>query len=471
MQFKTWHDIDPPPTQAELKLKTAAETGVPCILGPDDEIPEDLPDWSAAPPNRLIRAEVLRVILLGLDGCATTEKGVALKGAYISGILDLTDCTIPGNLLLHGCRFEWAIFASRTKWTSNLRLETCALPALNAAGATIDGQLDCVGATFNTSKGISLDLQGAEIKDSFFLRAATLNGTAHLIRATIGGQLDCEGATFNIPEGMSLNLQGAEIKQDLFLRAATFNGTAVITGATIGGQLDCEGATFNTPDGKSLNLQGAEITGGLYLRRDTQIAGLLDLTDAHTTTLVDGGRCWPPAGSLILDGFTYDRIDGPLDIMTRLDWLARGDRWNGTFFPQPYKQLAKVLHDTGHEAQAQSVRITLASKLRQEARAQLRIIPNGDLSVGLRSIWRDLYRFWLAILHSLSLLLTAHGYRPQRSLVALIALLLLATLTSYLAWEEGSFAPNSSIVLTSPDWQVYDARLIGPPLSPNPAAH
>lgn len=423
MQFKTWHAIDPAPTLAELKLKTAAEAGVPCILGPHDEIPEDLPDWSTAPPNRLIRAEVLRVILLRLEGCAPTDSGVLLDGAYISGTLDLADCTIPGMVVLRGCRFEQEIFAPRSNWTSNLRLENCTLPALKAAGATIGGQLGCMGTTFNT------------------------------------------------PEGISLDLQGTEIKQDLFLRAATFNGTADLNGAKIGGQLSCVGTNFNTPKGMSLGLQGAEIAGGLYLRHGARIAGLLDLTDAHTTTLVDDSRCWPPAGSLILDGFTYDRITRPHDIKTRLDWLARGDRWKGTFYPQPYKQLAKVLHDTGHEAEAQSVRITLACKLRQEARAQLHITPNGDLSVGLRSIWRDLYRLWLTMVHSLSRLLTAHGYQPQRSLVALIALLLLATLPSYLAWEEGSFAPNSSIVLTSPDWQVYDARLIGPPLSPNPAAH
>ncbi len=456
MQFKTWHAIDPPPTPAELELKAAAEAGEFCTLGPDDEIPEDLPDWSAAPPDRLIRAEVLRVILLRLDGCTTTEKGLALVGAYISGTLDLTDCTIPGNLLLYDCRLEQKIRARRTKWTSDLRLETCALPALDAAGATIGGQLDCMGATFNTPKGKSLNLQGAEVKQTLFLRAATLNGTAHLTRAKIGGQLDCEGATFNTPKGISLHLQGAEIKQTLFLRAATVNGTADLTSAKIGGWLSCVGATFDTPDGRSLTLHGTTITGGLILRNGTRIAGLLDLIDAHTTTLVDDGKCWPPGGELILDGFTYDRIDGPPDIKTRLDWLARGDRWNDTFYPQPYKQLAKVLHDTGHEAEAQEILFTLATKLAAERRMEIRkqiegarpFVPNLGLAIGLR-----LRLGAETVADTLLRSVVGYGRKPFRSLGWLVTLIALCWVFALGAWHRGDFAPNSAVILQSTEWR------------------
>lgn len=345
---------------AELELKTAAEAGVPCILGPDDEIPEDLSDWNAAPPNRLIRAEVLRVVLLGLDGCATTEKGVVLEGAYISGILDLADCTIPGMLVLFGCRFEQAIRAPRSNWTSNLRLETCALPALYAAGATI------------------------------------------------------------------------------------------------GGQLDCRGATFNTPDGRSLTLQRAKITGGLFLRGDIQFAGTFDLNDAHTTTLVDDNKCWPPAGSLILDGFTYDRIIGPLDIKTRLDWLARGDRWKGTFHPQPYKQLAKVLHDTGHEAEGQEILFTLATKLAAERRKEMRkqieaarpFVPNLGLAIGLRVRLGAEF-----VADTLLRIVVGYGRKPFRSIGWLVILITLCWVFAHGAWHRGDFAPNSAVILQSAEWR------------------
>lgn len=362
MHFKPWDDIAPPPNAAEQKLKAAAEAGGVCKLGPDDQIPEDPEDWqnlTEAQEARHIRSEVLRLILLNRDGCNTSERGVMMDGAYISGFLNLNDCNILGNLLLHGCRFENHILASRSKWAGDMRLDACALPALQAD------------------------------------------------RAEIRGQLDCEGANFNSPEGKAINLQGAEVKQDLFLRYATVNGPADLIGIKIGGQLECEGAKFNTPKGKALNLEAAEITGGLFLRNIAQIRGALDLHAAKTSTLVDDLHSYPPTGELILDGFTYDRINGPTDAKTRLDWLAKGDRWNGEFFPQPYKQLAKTLHDMGHESDAQQVRITLARKLRQDARAKLHIAPDGDLGTGLHSIWRDICRLTLGAKDSVSLVLTA----------------------------------------------------------------
>ncbi|PRZ50355.1 hypothetical protein [Tritonibacter scottomollicae] len=409
MHFKTWDDIAPPPNAAEQKLKAAAEAGYFCKLGPHDQIPEDPEDWqnlTEAQEARHIRAEVLRLILLNSDSCDTTEEGVMMNGAYISGVLDLTNCTIPGNLLLGGCRFQGQVFAPRSKWASNLRLRTCALPALSA------------------------------------------------MTAELRGQLTCEGANFNSPKGEAINLQGAKVKEDLFLRSATFNGSADFNGIKIGGQLDCEGAKFNTPKGEAINLQAAEITGGLFLRNIAQIRGALDLHAAKTSTLVDDLHSYPPTGELILDGFTYDRIIGPTDAKTRLDWLAKGDRWNGEFFPQPYKQLAKTLHDMGHESDAQQVRITLACKLRQDARAKLHITPDGDLGTGLHSIWHDICRLTLGAKDSISLLLTAHGYKPQRSLYALILLIAAATFPAQRAWDAGSFAPNSAPILLSESWQA-----------------
>lgn len=265
--------------------------------------------------------------------------------------------------------------------------------------------------------------------------------------------MSCEAVNFSSPEAEALNLQRTEVKGGLFLRNTTLNRSAHLGGVKVGGQMSCKGTTFNTPKGMALTLRDAEITGGLYLSNITQIRGILDLSDAKTSILVDNPHSYPPTGALILDGFTYDRIIGSTDSKTRLEWLAKGDRWNGEFFPQPYKQLAKTLHDMGHEADARQVRITLACKLRQEARAKLRITPNGDLSTGLHSIWRDILRLCLGGKDSISLLLTAHGYKPQRSLYALILLFAAATFPAQWAWDEGSFAPNSGPILLSEGWQ------------------
>ena len=61
---------------------------------------------------------------------------------------------------------------------------------------------------------------------------------------------------------------------------------------------------------------------------------------------------WPQKGNLSLDGFTYTRIStDPPDAETRLKWLDRADK----FTLQPYRQLAKVLRETGDERGARRV--------------------------------------------------------------------------------------------------------------------
>lgn len=470
MHFKTWDDITPPPNAAEKKLKAAAEAGEFCELGPDDQIPEEPEDWqnlTKAQEARHIRAEVLRVILLNLDGCTTSEKGVMMDGACISGCLDLTNCTVPGNLLLDGCRFQDEMFAPRSKWASNLRLRTCALPALSATAAELRGQLDCEGANFNSPEGEAINLQGAKVKEDLFLRYSTLNGSADLNGITIGGQLTCNGASFDTPKGNALTLQGAEIRQTLSLHNATLNGSVDLNGIKIGGQLDCAGARFNTPDGMALNLEDAEITGGLFLRNIAQIRGALDLHAAKTSRLVDDPHSYPATGELILDGFTYDRIIGPTDAKTRLDWLAKGDRWNGEFFPQPYKQLAKTLHHMGHESDAQQVLYTLATKLAAERKKDMRkqiadqrpYSPTLGLAIGLR--------LRLGAEHVTDVLLrnvVGYGRKPFRSLGCMIGLIALCWVLALGAWHRGDFAPNSAPILRSAEWRALTDH-------PNAAQH
>jgi hypothetical protein len=456
MHFKSWNDISPPPNAAEQQLKAAAEAGVLCELGPRDQIPEEPANWqtlTAAQEARHIRAEVLRLILLNGDGCDVTKRSVAMFGAYISGTLDLVTCNVPSDLLLHHCRLENHIIAPRSKWAGTLRLQDCALPALLADGAKIDGQLSCSGTLFKPTTGPALNLRKATVKDDLILAGAVLFGSTNLNAINIGGQLACKRANFLAPGDDALDLQSATIGDGVFFNQATFVGLTHCPGTKITGQFSCEAASFNNPTDFALDLHGAEIAGDLILRNIAKIRGRLNLADAKTTRLVDTPDHYSLAGALILNGFRYDSIIGLTNAETRLDWLAKGDRWNGEFFPQPYKQLAKTLHDMGHEADARQVRITLACKLRQEARAKLRITPNGDLSTGLHSIWRDILRLCLGGKDSISLLLTAHGYKPQRSLYALILLFAAATFPAQWAWDEGSFAPNSGPILLSEGWQ------------------
>ncbi len=205
--FKDWDDIDAYQdprfdikglTPAEQELKDAVASGEPCILAnnnpqkPADYLPEKPSDWDTPDDTRHIRADVLRFVLLQkLAHGEMTEFGTQLFGALISGKLNLNDATVPTLCGLIACQFENAIKANGSQCLSNMVFDHSTLPALSAMGTRITGQLSCVGARFEATRGTALNLQGAQIGDSLFLRDVTAASTIAIIGTTITGQLNC----------------------------------------------------------------------------------------------------------------------------------------------------------------------------------------------------------------------------------------------------------------------------------------
>lgn len=190
--------------------------------------------------------------------------------------------------------------------------------------------------------------QGARIAGSLILRFLTATGTVYVGGAKIGGQLDCTGATLNGGQGeggaaqTALHAQRVEVGESLFLTSITATGTVALTGAKIGGQLECEGATLNGGQDKTgaaqraLNAQRLRVAQGFLFRKVAKVQGWVDLSAAHVGDLVDDADSWPAApNSLILDGFTYDRIAGGglTTFAARSTWLHSGSHWQGDFYP------------------------------------------------------------------------------------------------------------------------------------------
>ncbi len=470
-------------TLAERALIDACRAGMGCRLG--DTAP------TQGTPDNTIRAELLKLLITGgTPDCRLHETGIGLEGGWIKGQLDLSFTRARGRTVLRKCHFAEKPLMEQAE-LQLLGLEGSHLPGIWAQGArvtgsmflrsvtasgTVDvgranigGQLDCEGATFDGKGGKALNAQGVKVRAGLFLRSVTASGTVAVTGAEIGGQLDGTDATFDGKVGMALDAQGVKVGASLFLTSVTASGTVIVTGAEIGGQMACEGATFGGKGGKALNAQGFRVAQVFFWRRVKKVTGFVSLNGAHVGDLVDDMASWPD--QLILDGFTYDRIAaGPTSAAERLPWLRSGSNLFGTFYPQPYTQLAKVLSAMGHERQARQIRIELEQILARQDRADRRLAPNGDIGVAFRSLWCDSLNAVFGFLDFGSRWIVGYGHRPLGAVAALVFLWLMAWSLADAVWTEGSFAPNSDVMLVAQDWRdLMDMDCIGPVLQQPPA--
>ncbi len=427
------------PTAAEEKLLANCQAGVPTVLG-DGKRP-------AGPSGaRTVRAEVLRYLILGgCDDCRVDESGIDLEGAYVSGALDLRFATAKHPISLDRCRFENAVEA--------MQLEA---PLVSFQGSFLPG----------------LNLQGANIHGNVFLRNKFhATGKVSLSGAVIGGSLDCSNGRFDNASGHSLNAQAVRVTGDVFLNDRFHaTGEVSLSGAVIGGQLDCHNGRFKNEKGDALIAQRMRVKESFIWRGVRVDTGSIDMNAASVGDLADDMSSWPLGGRVFLDGFTYQRISGdgtPTDAKTRLDWLSRGDTWDGVFFPQPYEQLAKVLGEMGHHSDRRQVllkketklaayqlqeNIKLSAELSTKRDSKPAPADHSDLCNQVGWLWFriNLIPKWTWLLR----VVVGFGYAPQRAAYWAIGVITVATLFYMATYNFGGMVPSAAVVLVSDGWQA-----------------
>jgi hypothetical protein len=143
-------------------------------------------------PEHIIRAELLRELVLRRCDKPLDPRGVRLRGARITGTLDLTHAEAAVGMELRGCSFEHPVL-----------LEDAHLPWLTLTGS-------CVPA---------LDGDGLQVAGGVVLREG-LRATGHgelgavrLLGAHIAGQLSVSGAELTNGDGLVLDLEDVEAKK------------------------------------------------------------------------------------------------------------------------------------------------------------------------------------------------------------------------------------------------------------------
>ncbi|MCU4180020.1 hypothetical protein [Bosea sp. BH3] len=414
-------------------------------------------------PARVVRAAFLRFLILGGEpGCRPHEKGVLVRGAWISDALDLEACRVFRDIGLNDCHFE-ATPVLRAAIINRLFLDGSRLPGLQAErlearggiylrGAEVEGginldqarlggNLECDGAAVRNRGGYALLGRSLEVRN-LLLRGATLKGGASLSGAALDADLDAAGAVIAAFESMALDAAEITCDGSVVLRNAQIAGEVRLTGSAIAGDLDCSGTVVENEGAAAIEASRIAVKGAFFLRREARLGGTLALTGASIGTIHDEAACWPKVGDLLLNRCRYGAfIDGPVDARSRLDWLARQtpERWGEDFWPQPYEQLASVFREMGHGEDASSV-LVIKERLQRRARRARRE----------NRVWRGA----LFVSDGILGITLGYGRRPLFALVWLTFFWLAGVAIFAHAETQGAVMPNSAVVLRAPEWTL-----------------
>lgn len=389
-----------------------------------------------------IRADKINVKgSLFLDNGFLANGIISLYGAFIGGNLDFGNANVlnkngvailADHIKINGSLF----FHNKFKAEGEVRFP------LAAIGGQINGNSASI---INKSKN-TIYADGIEVNGGVFLNNGFKSeGIVKFRGSKIGDNFDCENGEFNntienyyesdyitmitmSSNTNALDLENAKITGSVYLRNGfKSEGEINLLGAIINGGLDCENATILNKNGRVIDAENAIINGHVFFRKRFYAGGLINflnaslgslvITDitATETIMIDLRSCklgilwddplhWQGDISLFLNGFEYDHIDerSPLIANERIEWLNRqpGDQ----YLPQPYEQLASVLHKDGYEEVAKQIQIEKARK---------KLIQEKDTPF-YEYIW-EYFSYWII----------GSGYRPFFALFYVIGFIII----------------------------------------------
>jgi hypothetical protein len=270
---------------------------------------------AGAPP--VIRAEVISALLLGAAGAEPgSAAGIRLRGAAVTGRLDLTGGTVTWPLVCDGCQFDTGLgFVDSSVRT--VRILDSALPAFDGTRLRLDGILDLTGSDIAGS----VRLEQARVSGQLRLRAAragagapaeavvatglSVDGGVDCTRmearggvsfqaAAVTGAFDLTGARISCPGGRGLNLNYATLGGTLDCRELAVDGETWANNCRVSAQLTMPGARLDNPAGMAFFAGGLRVGGGAFFTDGFCARGEFRLIGAQL------------AANLTIEGATFD---------------------------------------------------------------------------------------------------------------------------------------------------------------------
>lgn len=375
-------------------------------------------------PERTVRAEVLRALLVDGPRQDGEIAGMKVWGARITGVLNLKFGTIHSPVRLRACHFEEppdlygaqlrllaltdselpGLIAGTLRVDLVLRMTGCRVTGpVRLAGSQIGGAVFLDGARLDAGDGDQepgapvLSLNHATIGADIWAVGLVVDGQTGLNGATVGGQINLDNATLRCPGGTALHAENLSVGADLRAMRLRAEGRINLTGATVPGQLNLAHARLSNPGGQALRATSC-VAGELWLREAAPIEGAVNLRRSQLDLLHISPEVWPD--QVMIDGLSYRRLTPHLPPEQRLPLLEHGQT---DYLPFTYEQLATAYRTVGDEAAARTVQF---AKLRRHRRT----LP-----------WQA--RVW----GTLQDVTVGYGFRPLRAAGWLAALLLTGT--------------------------------------------
>jgi hypothetical protein len=285
---------------------------------PEQNDPASAQSWD---PKRIIRAEVIRDLLVGrrpVDEQQEKEQGpgrsasVYLSGARITGRLDLSGIDFRPSLLLQQCALDEPLVITDSlsrsirlygchlpgvegawlKCAGDLHLRACKIKGMvNFSGACVGGQLVLSGSNMSNPGGVSVCANGLVVVGDMFCRdQAFTEGEISLVAARIGGELRFTGSRLHNPGRVALRADRITVEKDMYCREAfgvegearfIAEGEVRLPGGHVKGQLNFNHATLDNSGGVALRADHLVVDSHLYCQDHFTTHGEVDLVAAR----------------------------------------------------------------------------------------------------------------------------------------------------------------------------------------------
>jgi hypothetical protein len=285
-----------------------------------DPVADDLGSALGWGPGRVIRAEVVRALLLAASEVEPGYvPGVRLRGARITGRLDLMGASLAYPLVCEYCSFDEELRFVESS-TRTVRIASSCLPSLNGTRMRLDGILSLFASTI---AGV-LRLDQARLSGQLSLRDAVIGagsgteavaasglavdggvdcaglrarGSVGLEGAGVAGPLDLSGARITRPGQQALILDRAEVGR-LDCRGMVVEGEMRMHNSRISASIMFGGARLDNPGGVALSGGGLNAAGGLFLIDGFAAFGEVRLYGANlaANVTISGGMLKNPGG-------------------------------------------------------------------------------------------------------------------------------------------------------------------------------